>query len=180
MRNSVRRWLIAAVCAAIPGSLAAQYRAPTATRMAPRGAYSFELSDGEPISWFLEYSDRLKLTSDQRTSLIAIRRRLRGENDRFMTRLDSVATSVGLTLGERLRMTPDERLALERFNKVTQPTRDSIRANNEIARAEALTLLTSAQQARLDSLITLLQGERGRAPVRRRPGGGLDGGSESP
>lgn len=178
MRTSLGVWLTAAAAiVAIPGLVAAQSRAPIATRMAgaPRGSYSFELSDGEPISWFLEFSDQLKLTPDQKMSLIAIRRRLRGENDRFMTRLDSVATGVGLTLGDRPRMTPDERLALERFNKITQPTRDSIKTNNEIARTEALTLLTSAQQTRLDSLITLLQSARGRATTRRRGGGGAGG-----
>jgi hypothetical protein len=143
------------------------------------GPYSFDLSDGEPISWFLEWSQPLKLTPEQKTSLISIRRRLRGDNDRFMERLDSVATAVGLTLGERnARMTADEREALARFNKLTQPTRDSIRANNTLARAEALTLLTSAQTARLDSIMALFQRDR-RGPVRRGGGGGGGGGGGS-
>src|SRR5688572_33343485 len=97
--------------------------------------YSFELSDGEPISWFLEFSQPLKLTPDQKTTLISIRRRLRNDNERFMQRLDSVARAVGLSLGERVRMSSDERAAVERFNKATQPTRDSIKVNNDLARA---------------------------------------------
>lgn len=179
MRNRVRLTLLAAACAATPCYVSAQSTGAVVQPLGNnRGAYSFELSDGEPISWFLEYSQPLKLTPDQKSSLIAIRRRLRSDNERFMTRLDSVATAVGLTLGDRPRMTPDERLALERFNSVTQPTRDSIRANNTLARTEALTLLTSAQQTRLDSLITLMQRERGRSPSRRpRAGVGNGGGS---
>ncbi|MEW5917849.1 MAG: hypothetical protein AB1762_15715 [Gemmatimonadota bacterium] len=126
------------------------------------GPYSFDLSDGEPISWFLEFSEHLKLTPDQKTSLISIRRRLRHENEAYMERLDSVAESVGLVLGERTaRMSDDDRQALERFNKLTQPTRDSIRANNEIARAEALSLLNKAQTARLDSVMASLRDRRG-------------------
>jgi hypothetical protein len=178
MRNSVRLSLLAAAVAATPCYMAAQVGAQVQPLGNNPGAYSFELSDGEPISWFLENSQPLKLTPEQKTSLIGIRRRLRSDNDRFMTRLDSVATAVGLTIGERPRLTPDERLALERFNKITQPTRDSIRANNALARAEALTLLNDAQQTRLDSLVTLLQRERGRGQVRRRgAGAGTGGGS---
>ncbi len=179
MRNSVRHWAFAAACAATPCYVSAQVTGAQVQPMGSNpGAYSFELSDGEPISWFLEHSQPLKLTPDQKTSLIAIRRRLRSDNDRFMTRLDSVATAVGLTIGERPRLTPDERLALERFNKITQPTRDSIRANNTLARTEALTLLSSTQQTRLDSLMTVLQRDRGRGPLRRRgEGAGTGGGS---
>jgi hypothetical protein len=135
------------------------------------GAYSFDLSDGEPISWFLEFSEHLKLTSDQKSSLISIRRRLRQENDPYMERLDSVAEAVGLHLGERMaRMSEDDQHALERFNKITQPTRDSIRANNEIARAEALSLLNKAQTARLDSVMASLRDRRG--AMRRGRGNG--------
>lgn len=179
MRNSVRLSLLAAAVAATPCYMAAQVTGAQAQPLGNNaGAYSFELSDGEPISWFLEHSQPLKLTPEQKTSLIGIRRRLRSDNERFMTRLDSVATAVGLTIGERPRLTPDERLALERFNKITQPTRDSIRANNALARAEALTLLNDTQQTRLDSLVTLLQRERGRGQTRRRgAGAGTGGGS---
>ncbi|HJU74529.1 MAG TPA: hypothetical protein VJ717_12345 [Gemmatimonadaceae bacterium] len=168
----IERLLYVAIIA-LPSALAAQAdRTPIGFVTGP---YSFELSDGEPISWFLEFSEQLKLTMDQKTTLIAIRRRLRGENERFMERLDSVAAVVGLTLGERTRMTPDERMAVERFNKLTQPTRDSIKVNNDLARAEALTLLTNLQQARLDSLVSVLRRERGGRTVRR--GGGGVGGS---
>ena len=177
MRNRIRTTLFAAACAATPCYVSAQSTGAVVQPLGNnRGAYSFELSDGEPISWFLEYSEPLKLTPDQKTSLIAIRRRLRSDNDRFMTRLDSVATAVGLTIGDRPRMTPDERLALERFNNVTQPTRDSIRANNTLARTEALTLLNSVQQTRLDSLISVMQRDRGRNPLRRRGAGVGNGG----
>ncbi|MGH7710967.1 MAG: hypothetical protein ACREOG_06765 [Gemmatimonadaceae bacterium] len=165
--------LAAALCA-VPSIGAAQVASVNPPLGVVSGAYSFDLSDGEPISWFLEFSEPLKLTPDQKTSLIAIRRRLRGENERFMERLDSTAQSVGLTLGERTaRMRGNERQALERFNKVTQPTRDSIRVNNDIARAEALTLLTSVQTVRLDSLMAVLN--RGRGVVRRGRGAGVGG-----
>ena len=94
-----------------------------------------------------------------------------------MERLDSVAKEVGLTLGEHGgRLTADERLALQRFNKITQPTRDSIKANNDIARAEALTLLNTAQTARLDSIMVLMRRGRGQE---RRGGGPDDGGGGS-
>ncbi len=136
---------------------------------------SVDMSDGEPISWFLEFSQQLRLTPEQKTSLIAIRRKLRGDNDRFMERLDSVAQSVGLTLGERGgRLSSDERFALERFNNLTQPTRDSIKTNNDIARAEALTLLNTAQTAKLDSIMALMKRGRGQE---RRGGGRGEGGS---
>lgn len=171
MRSNIYLCLAVALSAA-PSALAGQSTAVTSPSGFVRGQYTFDLSDGEPISWFLEYSEPLKLKPEQKTSLIAIRRRLRGENDRFMTRLDSVAAAVGLTLGENARMTPDDRLALERFNKITEPTRDSIRANNDVARAEALTLLTSVQQTRLDSLVAEFRRDRGRGPLRRRGAGG--------
>ena len=179
MRNRVRHWAFAAACAATPCYASAQVTGAQIQPMGSNpGAYSFELSDGEPISWFLENSQPLKLTPEQKTSLISIRRRLRSDNERFMTRLDSAATAVGLTIGERPRLTSDERLALERFNKITQQTRDSIRANNALARAEALTLLNDAQQTRLDSIVTVLQRERGRGQTRRRgAGAGTGGGS---
>jgi hypothetical protein len=172
MRISIYLCLAVALSGVAPGALAGQSTAITSPSGVVRGQYTFDLSDGEPISWFLEYSEQLKLKPEQKTSLIAIRRRLRAENERFMTRLDSAASAVGLTLGEVTRLTPDERMALERFNKVTQPTRDSIRVNNDVARAEALTLLTSVQQTRLDSLVLELRRDRGRGPQRRRGAGG--------
>jgi hypothetical protein len=134
--------------------------------------HSFELSDGEPISWFLEFSQPLKLTSDQKTTLINIRRRLRSENERHMERMDSIAKSVGLHIGERTRLDEDDRRALERFNEATQPTRDSIKVNNDLARAEVLTVLTAAQNKLLDSLMVELR--RGRRDVRRRGPPGTD------
>ena len=172
MRLSICLCLALAMSGVVPRALAGQSTVPTSPSGFVRGQYTFDLSDGEPISWFLEYSEQLKLKPEQKTSLIAIRRRLRGENERFMTRLDSAAVASGLTLGEVSRMTPDDRLALERFNKITAPTRDSIRANNDVARAEALTLLTSVQQTRLDSLVLELRRDRGRGPLRRRGAGG--------
>lgn len=132
--------------------------------------HSFELSDGEPISWFLEFSQPLKLTSDQKMTLIGIRRRLRSENERHMERMDSVAKSVGLHIGERTRMDEDDRRALERFNELTQPTRDSIKVNNDLARAEALTLLTAAQNKLLDSVMVDLRRGRREERGRRPPG----------
>ena len=172
MRLSIYFCLALAMSGVVPSALAGQSTVTTSPSGFVRGQYTFDLSDGEPISWFLEYSEQLKLKPEQKTSLIAIRRRLRGENERFMTRLDSAAEVSGLTLGEVSRMTPDDRLALERFNKITAPTRDSIRANNDIARAEALTLLTSVQQTRLDSLVLELRRDRGRGPLRRGGAGG--------
>ncbi|MGQ0643345.1 MAG: hypothetical protein ACT4P6_21575 [Gemmatimonadaceae bacterium] len=174
MRKFVPAFAIAALCSASE-AVSAQMTAVNRGGSGG-GAYTFDLSDGEPISWFLEFSQQLKLTPDQKTSLISIRRRLRSDNDRFVERLDSVAEAVGLTLGERVnRLTAAEREALVRFNKITQPTRDSIRANNDVARAEALTLLNNVQTARLDSLMGLLQRDR-RGVIRRSGGGGGGGG----
>jgi hypothetical protein len=166
------RVLVALAVFLVPVATNAQVSvSPQVGRVA--GPYSFDLSDGEPISWFLEFSEHLKLTPDQKTSLISIRRRLRNENEPYMERLDSVAESVGLNLGERTaRMSDDDRQALERFNKLTQPTRDSIRANNEIARAEALSLLNKAQTARLDSVMASLRDRRGATRRGRGTGSG--------
>ncbi|MGQ0538125.1 MAG: hypothetical protein ACT4R6_04195, partial [Gemmatimonadaceae bacterium] len=168
MMITVRAGLVFAVLGALSVAAPAQRSGMAASPLGfVTGPYTFDLSDGEPISWFLEHSQALKLTSDQKTALMTIRRRLRDENERFMERLDSTAQIVGLTLGERRRMTGAEREALERFNTITQPTRDSMRVNNDIARAEALALLNKQQQTRLDSLVAGLRRDRGSSPSRR-------------
>lgn len=138
------------------------------TRVIRRGEFlTFELSDGEPISFFLEYARLLDLTEDQKVQLMGIRRRLRQTNAPFMRQLDSVREAVGVSLEARQRMQPGDAEALERFQKASTVIVDSIRVNNQAAQGEAKLLFSKLQLARLDSLVRFLQDSmpgRGRRP----------------
>jgi hypothetical protein len=162
------RSLIAALAAALfvaPSLLPAQYMP---TRVIRRGAnMGFELSDGEPISYFLEHARHLQLTEEQKLSLMNIRRRLRQVNAPFVRQLDSLREAVGLSLEPRPRLQQSDHDAFERFQKISQPVVDSIRVNNQAALGEARIVLIEAQRATLDSLI---RSERDTTPGRgRRP-----------
>jgi hypothetical protein len=135
--------------------------------------FAFELSMGEPISWFLEHSHELELEDTQRTSLIAIRRRLRQLNEPWMDRLDSLRRVAGVELDERPRLSADDLRALERFEKLANETHviDSIRVNNDAARAEARLLLTDAQRTKADSLAADDRRRTGSRRGRRSPDG---------
>jgi hypothetical protein len=132
-----------------------------------RGPMTVDLSDGEPISFFLEISREIGLNDAQRARLMDMRRRLRAQNAPFMKQLDSLRSLAGVELGETGGLTASDREALERFRVWARPVVDSIRVNNDLAQAEARTLLDAAQRALADSIAT--EG-RQRQPVRRRPG----------
>ncbi|MGQ0650007.1 MAG: hypothetical protein ACT4P7_20855 [Gemmatimonadaceae bacterium] len=128
----------------------------------PRGFYTFDLSDGEPISFFLEVSREVGLRDDQKARLMEIRRRLRVQNGPHMVQLDSLRALAGIDLGDRNGINQRDSDALRRFNEWARPVIDSIRLNNDVARAEARTLLDGDQRSRLDSIARL-----DRAVVRR-------------
>ena len=133
----------------LPVSLSAQSMPAEVRRGAGMGGLS--MSDGEPISFLLEWSHILELRSDQRESLMGIRRRLRAANAQHMKQLDSLADFIGLNLEPR-RLTEEDRQKLQRFEALSQPITDSIRVNNDAAKIQARELLDSVQIVRLDSL----------------------------
>lgn len=134
----------------------------------PRGALAFELSDGEPVSFYLEWSHELDVTDEQRSQLIEIRRKLRLLNAPFMRQLDSLRQYAGVELGERRRLTESDREALKRFEAWARPVTDSIRLNNDGARAEIRNVLLPLQLARADSINRANRELRGRRPGERR------------
>ncbi len=134
----------------------------------PRGYLTVDLSDGEPISAFIEISRALELTDTQKRRLMDIRRNLRVLNKPFMARLDSLRELAGVELGDRERIRRREAEALTRFNLWARPVVDSIRFNNDVARAEARGLLSADQRRRFDSIAVAGRDARGRPP--RRPG----------
>jgi len=159
--------LIAVCVLALPASLSAQSMPGEVRRGGGMGG--IELSDGEPISFLLEWSHILELRSDQRESLMGIRRRLRVANAQHMKQLDSLADYLGLSLEPR-RLTEEDRQKLQRFEALSQPITDSIRINNDAAKIQARELLDSVQLVRLDSLAKRAGiggpagGRRGRGP----------------
>ena len=157
------------LCAALAASMAttAFAQRPDPAFEGPRGVFGIELSMGEPVSFFLEWSRELELTDPQRSKLISIRRRLRVANGSFAARLDSIATVAGVDFGDRGRLSRRDQEAIEKFNKLAEPTLDSIRANNDVARGEIDAVLERFQAARADS-IRLANRSRTR-PERRQP-----------
>ena len=153
--------LIVAFVIALPASLSAQTMPAEVRRGAGTGG--LEISDGEPISFLLEWSHVLELRSEQRESLMGIRRRLRAANSQHMKQLDSLREYLGISLEPR-RLTDEDRRKLQRFEAMSQPITDSIRMNNDAAKIQARQLLDSVQTVRLDSLA-----------VRERGGGGRRG-----
>jgi hypothetical protein len=162
-------FLIAAAALALP--VEAMSQRPDPAFEGPRGVVSFTMSDGEPISFFLEWSRVLDLTSEQKMRLIEIRRRLRKRNEPWTSKLDSLRDLAGVDLGERARLTARDREALARFDAWSKPVIDSIRVNNDAARAEARLLLDNLQRARSDSILALPRDRPRNAERRPRDGG---------
>ncbi len=140
----------------------------------PRPEFTFDLTDGEPVSFYLERSRELELTPEQRTGLIDVRRRLRLQNALFMKQLDSLREVAGIDLTARRRVDQEDREAFQRFQTMAAPVIDSIRLNNDGARREIRALLDARQVAKGDSLAKATrdprnrrEGERG---ARRPPG----------
>ncbi len=136
----------------------------------PRGAYAFELSDGEPVSFYLEWSRVLELTDQQRDGLIEIRRKLRIVNAPFMRQLDSLREAAGVNMETRGRMDARDADALKRFEEWSAPVTESIRLNNDGARRDIRALLGEVQLIRADSL----NAETRPQPRGRRPGARAD------
>lgn len=156
---------LSAFLIALAVSPAAFAQRPDPAFEGPRGAFELELSMGEPVSFFLEWSRELELNEPQRLKLMAIRRRLRTQNSGFNARLDSIASAIGVSFGERGRMSEKQRAAIAAFNKLAAPTLDSIRANNDVAKNEVDQVLESFQLVRADSIKTASRKQAG--PARR-------------
>lgn len=137
-------------------------------RVVRRGAASLELSDGEPVSFFIEHAKDLELTSGQRDSLMALRKRLRSQNGPYLRSLDSLRVELGIDFEPRSRVSDKEREKMERFQKLSAPFADSIRVNNDAARAEAWQMLQPDQRGRVDSLLKVDRA-RARGGQPRRP-----------
>lgn len=134
----------------------------------PRGHMTLDLSDGEPVSAYIEAGRALDLTDVQKHRLMEIRRLLRVQNKPYMARLDSLRELAGIDLGDRERLRRRDEEALQRFNTWARPFIDSIRVNNDVARAEARALLTVDQRRRFDSIVVAARDARPR-PARRPP-----------
>lgn len=156
---------LVAALACVPGIANAQ-RGGAPPYGGPPGSLQFQLSDGDPISFYLEWARELELTDDQRSQLIELRRRLRQTNAPFMRQLDSLRDVAGVQLGERRRVSEEDRAALERFQSLSRPVADSIRMNNDQARSELRNVLQPLQLARADSLNRANRDLRGRRPPR--------------
>lgn len=158
--------LIVVCVLALPASLPAQAM-PGEVRRGAGGTGGLAISDGEPISFLLEWSHILELRSEQRESLMGIRRRLRAANSQHVKQLDSLREFVGLSLEPR-RLTEEDRQKLQRFEALSQPITDSIRMNNDAAKIQARELLDSVQVVKLDSLALRERGGRRGPPPNRR------------
>lgn len=170
--------LIAGIALLASPALAAAQRGAAPPFEGPRGFYTFDLTDGEPISFFLELSRELGLSDLQKGRLMDIRRDLRIQNEPHMQQLDSLRALAGLDLGDRNGINRRDAKALARFNAWAQPVIDSIRLNNDAARARARDLLDADQRARLDSIaVRDRERMRDRRPRGRRPAG--TGGTEA-
>ncbi|MBK8248405.1 MAG: hypothetical protein IPK85_13510 [Gemmatimonadetes bacterium] len=154
------------ILAGFSGVAAAQ-RGAAPSFEGPRGHMTLDLSDGEPVSAFIEAGRALDLTDAQRQRLMEIRRLLRLQNKPFMTRLDSLRELAGIDLGDRERLRRRDEEALQRFNTWARPFVDSIRVNNDVARSEARALLTVDQRRRFDSIAVAAREARPRS--QRRP-----------
>jgi hypothetical protein len=158
---ATRRLVVALLIALVAAPDALAQVMPT--RVVRRSA-GLELSDGEPISYFLEHARELELTDPQKLSLMDIRRRLRRVNSPLMAQVDSIRRLLGISLEPR-PLLADDLKALERLEVEGRPFTDSIRVNNDAAKAEARSVLDPRQLVRLDSLATAEQALiRGRRP----------------
>lgn len=149
----------------IPIVLPAQTMPATVVR---RGAGAGGSGIDEPISAILEFASLLDLADSQRTQLIDLRRRLRAANAGHLRSLDSLrqALSINTEPGPR-GLSEEDRRQLSRYDELGRPFMDSLRVNNEAARASAVLMLDTAQVRKLDSLSAA--GRSGRAG--RRGGG---------
>jgi len=157
----LRRSVTMTVAFLLPwASLGAQRGGASPPFDGPRGAFSFELSDGEPVSFYLEWSRMLELTEPQKSALIEIRRRLRVQNAPFMQQLDSLRELAGIDMSTRGRLSERDRESFQRFQQWAAPVIDSIRVNDEGARREIRGVLDARQLARADSVQAELREQR--------------------
>lgn len=168
MRRSI---VLVSTILLLPASALAQRGGASPPFDGPRGAFAFELSDGEPVSFYLEWGRVLELSDPQKAGLIEIRRKLRLQNAPFMRQLDSLREAAGVNMETRGRLGPRDQEALRRFEVWAAPVTDSIRVNNDGARREIRALLAEPQLIKADSLNREMQEQRrGRRPEgRARP-----------
>lgn len=156
----------------IPCQLTAQFRRAQQRTGSP--PVFFALSDGEPISYYLEIAREIQLSEQQRVRLIEIRRLLRLQNSRFMRRLETLRDLAGIDVSDKRKFTEKDAIAIQRFNAWSLVTRDSIRQNNEIAHRETYQVLTISQRQRADSIARWVladettDGQRSRETARQR------------
>lgn len=143
------------------------------TRVVRRGdGAGYELSDGEPISYLIEYSRLLELSEEQKTALMDLRRMLRAQTAPFMKQIDSVREQLGVSLEGRRWPADEEGKLRERLTQLTQPFVDSVRVRNDAARLQARGILDERQRLKLDSLVLSGRGGReGRGGRGARPPG---------
>jgi hypothetical protein len=166
MRRIVITSVFAGLTILLPSVMLAQRGGPPFD--GPRGVLTFQLSDGEPVSFYLEWSRELELSEPQKKELIEIRRKLRAQNASFVRQLDSLRQYAGIDMTERTRLTEADREAFRRFEKWSAPIVDSIRINNEGARREIKVVLAVPQLARADSIAAAMRDPRGRRPGAQR------------
>lgn len=150
----------AAVLVFLPAVVHAQLPA----RVNRGGGFSFELTNGEPVSFYLEHSRELELTEAQKQSMIEIRRRLRLTNAPFTRQLDSLRDALGITLEPGTRVRSSEAEKIERFQQLSRPIADSMRVNNDAARNEVWAILQEAQRTKVDSIAKFEKENAGRRP----------------
>lgn len=154
------RILLATLASLLPAVAAAQRGGGSPPFDGPRGAFAFALSDGEPVSFYLEWARVLELSEGQKSGLIEIRRKLRAQNAPFMRQLDSLREAAGVNMETRGRLGPRDEEALRRFREWSAPVTDSIRLNNDGARREIRALLGEARMLKADSLNREMQEQR--------------------
>jgi hypothetical protein len=161
------RLAAAVVIAVLPALAHAQLPA----RVNRGGGFSFELTNGEPVSFYLEHSRELELTEAQKQSMIEIRRRLRATNAPFTRQLDSLRELLGISLEPGLRVRDTEAEKIERFQQLSRPIADSMRVNNDAARNEVWAILLEPQRTKVDSIAKFEKENAGRrgGPGGRRP-----------
>ncbi len=160
----MRRIIVALLTvASVPALLPAQVMPATVVR---RGSGPGSAgSEAEPVSAILEFASLLDLADSQRVALMDLRRRVRAANAPHLRALDSLRQVLSINTEPRPRgPSEEERRQLARYEELGRPFNDSIRVNNEGARATARRLLDSAQVVRLDSVTSSGRGRRGPPP----------------
>jgi hypothetical protein len=118
---------------------------------------------GNPLQGLLERREQLNLTADQVRRLEAIQQRLESQVRPLRERMTALHEQVvpglrerrgepGECGGERPRLTPEQRQALERAREQVRPLAQQLREAHRNAVREAMDVLTDAQKQQLREL----------------------------